>query len=759
MALYDCIETTNHIHLVMEFCPWGDLSVFLKKRDSLGKHNELVDIFQRYPSPPDGGLNQVLVIHFLQQMAAALKFMRDMELIHRDIKPQNVLVCPSLAWLERRGEDNEKRGLLDRSQLIPTAGIPTLPIIKLADFGFARHLPKTSLAETLCGSPLYMAPEILKYTKYDHSADLWSVGCMMFELSYGRPPFRAANHMELLRKIEQAKDNMEFPSKPPINPDLKTLITSLMKRNPVERLNFPAFFEHTLIKNEIPGTAEADRIVPLQTKDLLESATSDKFVDAVEHVSRPPIQHNYTAPPAQIRKPIPSPRQTSAVKEPVRAQQSRTKQVQDQTAQDIAFERDYVVVEKRNVEVNAFADEVAASPRIHGNRNPPPSSTALQRRNTTQNTPPEQIPSTTPTSRAIQLVSGRKGDHTRQPSFEKKLKLGYPSRVSNVINAASGRLLNLGFSPPLGLGRAGQSPPLYTPFPAYPITPGAPLLLEGGRSTPVDEDTKALHLIEEFAHRSDVVYGFAEVKFKQLIPLAPSEEQGGLGLQLAGLMKDARDDDGGLTVDAVAALSEEALVLYVKVLSLLARTMDIASAWWSRKNRGEDGINMAKLVATSAGLRINKIIQWTRDRFNEVWEKTEYVRMKLLSAQGRLPTDHPMHPDNFPSESLSTNSGDVRISPGVSAEQLMYKRAFEMGRTAAVNELVGEDLPGCDLSYITAIRMLEAILEGDVEPGFTKDTTHVTDTKLEDEDVVDAEDREAVHNGSNILPRPVQHPC
>ena len=82
-------------------------------------------------------------------------------------------------------------------------------MLKIADFGFARSLPSTSLAETLCGSPLYMAPEILRYEKYDAKADLWSVGTVLYEMVVGRPPFRATNHVELLRKIGHICDNME----------------------------------------------------------------------------------------------------------------------------------------------------------------------------------------------------------------------------------------------------------------------------------------------------------------------------------------------------------------------------------------------------------------------------------------------------------------------------------------------------------------------------------------------------------------------
>ena len=59
------------------------------------------------------------------------------------------------------------------------------------------------------------------------------------------------------------------------------------------------------------------------------------------------------------------------------------------------------------------------------------------------------------------------------------------------------------------------------------------------------------------------------------------------------------------------------------------------------------------------------------------------------------------------------------VSSGVTAEKLMYERAVEMSRAAAVNELVGEDVAGCEIAYVTAIRMLEAILESDDEPAET----------------------------------------
>lgn len=97
------------------------------------------------------------------------------------------------------------------------------------------------MAETLCGSPLYMAPEILRYEKYDATADLWSVGTVLYEMIAGRPPFRAPNHVDLLRKIEARNDKIDFPRECIASDDIRGLVRSLLKRNPLERMSFQEF--------------------------------------------------------------------------------------------------------------------------------------------------------------------------------------------------------------------------------------------------------------------------------------------------------------------------------------------------------------------------------------------------------------------------------------------------------------------------------------------------------------------------------------
>ncbi|KAI9818070.1 MAG: Serine/threonine-protein kinase ulk2 [Pycnora praestabilis] len=881
VALIDCQESTAHIHLVMEFCQLGDLSYFIKKRDKLAGHAATSDMIRKYPNPPGGGLNEVVVRHFLKQLASALEFLRAKNFIHRDVKPQNLLLNPSPLFFAKAQQEIMPYTPSEDS-LVPMVGVESLPMLKIADFGFARSLPSTSLAETLCGSPLYMAPEILRYEKYDAKADLWSVGTVLYEMMVGKPPFRASNHVELLRKIERGDDKIRFPEETILSDGMKKLIRGLLRRNPVERMGFKDFFDHVVVKDDIPGLVDVDRPpVPVSSVEEVapvpQPATLDRrktsFAgdpqplgtdrgdrvgeihqysgssrdgagqespapqpiearpevirqltgtpprppsghrrystqapiapppsmdqrDMPQQLRRPAITSHATAPARndlyQDRSPVaaavamerqssrntPSPG-SSFLKEQApdrdRIQQQKndrfSREEQERVAQEVAFERDYVVVEKRAVEVNAFADELAASPRL----NPPSSSPqhgTMIRRATTQGPPNSTSGAQVTPSRAMQIATGKQRPdpiHQRKSSYERRYGASpssATSAISKALNMANFRLFGMGFSPPLGLGKGGVSPPrAYGAFPAYPTTQGSLVMIDDGSKgpAPLDEDAKAIHVIEESATRSDVVYGFAEVKYKQLIPLAPSMEHG-LGLRQAGISEKHEDStaaaaDDGLTVDAIVTLSEEALVLYVKALSLLARSMDIAGAWWAHKNRGEviGESHFPRLEPSNAaalGSRANNVVQWVRSRFNEVLEKAEFVRLKLLDGQKRLPTDHPGHPSNHPSASTSTagmgtSAEDVVVGSGVTAEKLMYDRALEMSRTAAVNELVGEDLPGCEIAYVTAVRMLEAVLESDDEPTSRKCSATFKEekrSKTDDEPIngVEAEDRQVV---------------
>lgn len=770
----------------MEFCELGDLSYFIKKRDKLIDHPATRDMVKKYPMPPAGGLHEVVVRHFFKQLASAMEFLRERDFIHRDVKPQNLLLLPSPQFIKSH-VDSPLIMTASQGPIVPMVGLTSLPMLKLADFGFARSLPSTSLAETLCGSPLYMAPEILRYEKYDAKADLWSVGTVLYEMVTGKPPFRATNHVELLRKIEQQEDNIRFPKDAVITSDMKSVIRGLLKRTPAERMPFDVLFSHSVVVEPIPGLVGddlPDEIRPLsrskeaparQTSSrevkrhsrLIEEATSEDMTtlardkpvssasrgqvsEGLRQAAATPMRAAGQAPPKirEARRPslvaaatapnvdtlhgarnildarqIPTTRhQIPHISESRKREVTETSKAAAEAEQAVRDEREYVLVEKRAVEVNALADELAANPRMtQGTRHSslPSRGAQIIRRATTQGPPSSTTGAVSASpSRAMQIAQGRPRTDSlppRQNSYGKSHSPSSTSAISRALQNASVRVFGVGWNPAL-LGKGLSPPQMYSPYPTYPTpSPTSGLLMDGRANNPIDEDQRAVNIIEESATRSDVVYGFAEVKYKQLIPSTPSTNN---ALGIAGTEKTGNADveDEGLTVEAVVVLSEEALVLYVKALSLLAKSMDIAGAWWSRKTRNETASARSESPnSAAAGARINNAVQWLRTRFNEVLEKAELVRLKLVEAQKKLPDTHPGHPINQSAGArlASASSDRVVLSSGITAEKLMYDRALEMSRSAAISEIANEDLPGCELSYITAIRMLEAVLEDD----------------------------------------------
>ncbi|KAF2652070.1 kinase-like protein [Lophiostoma macrostomum CBS 122681] len=817
VSLIDCQEAPSRMHIIMEFCELGDLSSFIKKRADLVNHPTTSRMIEKYPNPSVGGLNEVVVRHFAKQMASALEFLRSKNYMHRDLKPQNLLLNPSTSFYSQSGTLERMPLAADASSLVPATGIDSLPMLKIADFGFARILPATSLAETLCGSPLYMAPEILRYEKYDPKADLWSVGTVLFEMMCARPPFRANNHVELLRKIEDRKDHIRFPEGIVASRAMKNLIRALLKRRPVERMSFDSFFSDTIIRDEIPGlvdedlpqtpepepivqpkripklSAETDRHVtdspysqsprertafgstppsrpgsrptsgqyygttPPSRPSSIRRASNAPLPTIEQHVpsherrpSRPTLTNATTAPvrPAMLQDRESFPATTAAARRysrddvsspssglkehldreriPQRTESGGMRDAAERAAQDTALDEGFVFVEKRRVEIDALADEIAASPHAARDRNMRDG--VMKRRATTQGSPTSTTGATV-TSRAIQIQQKQGAMHQRNGSYDKRRQYrpsfeSATSALSKAMNMVNIR--GLGLSPPTV---KGLSPPQgYAAFPVYPTAQSSLLLVgDGGRTVTKDEDSSTIKKIEELAQLSHVVYGFAEVKYKQLVPVAPSDQ--GLGIGPTGVVRKPSndgeiedDDDDDLTPDAVLTIAEEALVLYVKSLAMLNKAMDITGTLWNRQRRSS--VHDTSGRGAPQPDRLNRVVSWVRDRFNECCIKSEIVARKLKQAQQQLPADHPSHPSN-----LSTGSGsattigsaeNILLTTGVTAEKLMYERALEMSRSAAVNELVGTDLPGCELNYSTAILMLEAILEEEEETSSRK---------------------------------------
>lgn len=756
VGLLDYKQTTSHFHLVMDYCSMGDLSYFIRKRNQLIKtHPVISSLLERYPSPEGShGLNEVLVIHFLKQLVSALEFLRNKSLVHRDIKPQNLLLCPPL---------HSKQEFKDGGFV----GLWELPLLKIADFGFARFLPSTSMAETLCGSPLYMAPEILRYEKYNAKADLWSVGAVLYEMTVGKPPFRADNHVQLLKNIEKSNDRIKFPSAAQVPEYLKRLIRSLLKYNPTERVSFNEFFNDPLIVNDLEGNDE-----PLETSEMDENlfiseyispikpSQKSQYIEPITTESAVKEKSKQTLPATEISTPV-SESQTKAVDTRPSSRDEEIKEIINKNSpgpetsrsiqphnlkekslilknkdNDIILERDYVVVEKRAVEVNAIADELAHAGSGAVAINP--------RRTSSGSDNSYNGPNNMQLYRRPSLRSNSSGSQ-RRPSFTDRrisISISPTNALTKAIGLASNRLFGVNASnlptnqlieetdEKLAINENNSMNATNNTFSTILSNPNfANNLLVQKLNLPTSTtvannnlqtntspqpslqsktDESVLNRLESLATKAHAINLFADVKFSQLIPSPPSS--------------DALDDDllhqnDMLPPKIVKSISEEGVVLYVKTLSLLAKGMVIASDWWysqfeiddpRNKNSNENPLKPSS-NSNSNGLllavRINELVQWMREKFNECLEKAEFIRLTLQEANTLL--------SNEENSDYMGNSNSVAEKTRVVAEKLIFDRALEMSRNAAVNELVKEDLKGCELAYSTAIWMLEALLDED----------------------------------------------
>ncbi|CAF5116943.1 unnamed protein product, partial [Rotaria magnacalcarata] len=119
------------------------------------------------------------------------------------------------------------------------------PVLKVADFGVAQHIGKRG-SRSIRGTLLYMAPEILSSIPYDNRVDLWSIGIILYECLFGRPPFVFSCVDEL---VEEIKSNIpiDIPNDARISSECRNLLEGLLQRDPNRRISFRDFFRHPFI--------------------------------------------------------------------------------------------------------------------------------------------------------------------------------------------------------------------------------------------------------------------------------------------------------------------------------------------------------------------------------------------------------------------------------------------------------------------------------------------------------------------------------
>ena len=184
-----------------------------------------------------GPLETPEVLHIARQIASGLTAAQAMGLIHRDIKPANIL----LEGNEGRGPRGAGRENGSVAPVLaansPLAPAPSSLRVKISDFGLARAADDASMTRTgvISGTPMYMAPEQATGQTLDHRADLFSLGSVLYQMACGRPPFRAATTVAVLRRVVEDTPRPLQEILPEIPDWLVAIVTKLLAKKPEDR--------------------------------------------------------------------------------------------------------------------------------------------------------------------------------------------------------------------------------------------------------------------------------------------------------------------------------------------------------------------------------------------------------------------------------------------------------------------------------------------------------------------------------------------
>ncbi|XP_062920546.1 serine/threonine-protein kinase PLK3 [Mobula hypostoma] len=189
VKFYHSFEDDENIYIFLEHCSHKSLAHILKARKTL--------------TEPE-------VRYYLRQIILGLRYLHVRDILHRDLKLGNFFI-----------NDNME--------------------VKVGDFGLAtKLLPVDQRKRTICGTPNYLAPEVLNKQGHGPEADIWSLGCVMYTMLFGRPPFETSDLKDTYRCIRAAEYTM--PSS--FSVAAKDLIGSILKKNPEQRPTLDAILNH-----------------------------------------------------------------------------------------------------------------------------------------------------------------------------------------------------------------------------------------------------------------------------------------------------------------------------------------------------------------------------------------------------------------------------------------------------------------------------------------------------------------------------------
>ncbi|KAF9776695.1 hypothetical protein IL306_005088 [Fusarium sp. DS 682] len=257
IKLVEFSESRQYYYIILELAPGGEL------------FHQIVRLTY---------FSEELSRHVIVQVAKALEYLHEEKgVVHRDIKPENILfepipMVPSKQPKPKQPGDEDK---VDEGEFIPGQGAGGIGRIKIADFGLSK-IVWDNQTMTPCGTVGYTAPEIVKDERYSKSVDMWALGCVLYTLLCGFPPFYDESIEVLTEKVAKGQYTFLSPWWDEISQSAQDLISHLLTVDPEKRFTITEFLAHPWIA----GNGPTPRDEMKKSDGVLRAFDATKFEDA-----------------------------------------------------------------------------------------------------------------------------------------------------------------------------------------------------------------------------------------------------------------------------------------------------------------------------------------------------------------------------------------------------------------------------------------------------------------------------------------------
>ncbi|KAI1889829.1 hypothetical protein AGOR_G00166960 [Albula goreensis] len=258
--LEEVFETPRRMYMVTELCEGGELKEILKKKKQFTEEETR---------------------HIIHSLAEATVYLHKKDIVHRDLKLENILVksCHS-------GEKNE------------------LLHIKITDFGLSVQKGGVGckMMQTTCGTPIYMAPEVIDGHDYSQQCDVWSIGVIMYTLLCGEPPFLSKSEDRLFHIIRKGELTFASPVWDSISDGAKRVLQCLLKVDPAHRITANELLDNPWITGDTSTPATPTNVLEMmkQFRNDPEEGESTGVIGGLNSLSLDPSLDTSLGPRAGL---------------------------------------------------------------------------------------------------------------------------------------------------------------------------------------------------------------------------------------------------------------------------------------------------------------------------------------------------------------------------------------------------------------------------------------------------------------------------